>query len=331
LDAIRESRASGERYIVMAHARTSVVDREALFKEVRAGNPVVVFGDTSIARGLVDAQFDQPLRSIDSHGVEESESAYGLFIDRRGVQQVFQIGEKNMATAARLAYEWAAERLKEDEAGAQDVNTLAAGWTLVLQRSTFYDLNPHGKQNIFTLFYKLSNDGSTTYDWWNIEFRHESVPGKQAWGNDWRTADMWQKVWGRYNGLNYFVSDRDPTTTQGSTSVGVSVGTSAGYDGASVNASMSWSYTTSDVMINDQGDTSQARAQWYHNVNENQNVGKATYVVKPGATMRVPNGTTAPYNKWQECYQIQWMDPNFFVNNFYKHTVWWGGGTSCAF
>ena len=51
---------------------------------------------------------------------------------------------------------------------------------------------PYGRLNVRTLYYKLMNYKSTTYDWYDVHVRQQSVPGKGLWRDpDWRTADMY--------------------------------------------------------------------------------------------------------------------------------------------
>ena len=154
-----------------------------------------------------------------------------------------------------------------------------------------------------TLYYKLYNDNSGTYDWYDIHVRHQSVPGSQAWGNEWKTADMYTWIDANYYQSNYMLSDYQPTTTSGSTTVGVSVGVTAGEEGASVSSSLTWSYTISDVVVHDESDYDLELAKWHHDVNEGASVGSNTYQIEPGACIRVPNGNSM---NWKEHYGIKY-------------------------
>ncbi len=112
------------------------------------------------------------------------------------------------------------------------------------------------------------------------------MPGEELWSSGWKTADMYTWIDADYYQSNYFLSDYSPTTTSGATTVGVSIGVSAGEGGAQVSASQSWSYTISDVVVHDQSDYSQELAKWWHDVNEGKAVGSDTYQIEPGATIR---------------------------------------------
>lgn len=180
--------------------------------------------------------------------------------------------------------------------------------------------NPHGKLNILIDIYKLKSDGVSTYDWYFYEIRTQTVPGKVAYGSNWRTADTW--AWHyivpapRQYPPDYVVRKRwlvdyGPTTTVGMTTVTVTLEAAAGPEGPEVVYSYSWSYTIPDVKVHDLSDYSEHEANWWHDIDESKNVGKDTYQSKPGFAV-----------KTKQNYQI-FVDAKYEVQ-FAKPT-WWGG------
>ncbi len=99
-----------------------------------------------------------------------------------------------------------------------------------------------------------------------------------------------------YYNNNNMLSDYDPTTTVGATTVGVTIGASvSSSEGGSntVTVNLSWSYTVSDVIIHDMSDFYQELAKWWHDIDETKFVGSNTYMIEPGAVVRVPNNNIA--------------------------------------
>ncbi|ASJ02698.1 hypothetical protein A3L09_05230 [Thermococcus profundus] len=116
-----------------------------------------------------------------------------------------------------------------------------------------------------------------------------------------------------YYNSDGFLSDYSPTTTYGVRAVTVSIGAGAGESRAQASASQSWSYTIRDVVVHDQSDFSQELAKWWHDVAEDKAVGKDTYMIEPGATLRFPESGA---KEWKEHYGIRYAKP----------PKWWGLG-----
>jgi hypothetical protein len=276
------------------------VDQEFLKDQVLLGNPVIAVGETRVMKGLFEEQFDAgELRGMTPAGVEMRETAFA-YIHSLDMSWSFYTSEEDLAQAAALAHSWARQIMAEQKhmpAVTTAKDTTSPYFSSVHQRDwTSGDTwNPYGRMNVRTIFSKLYNDGSSSYDWFDIRFKHQTLPGSAIWSSGWRNADLYTWVDADYVNSSYFLSDYAPTTTQGASSVGVSVGVTAGADGASVNASISWSYTITDVPVYDQSDFSQELAKWWHNIDESKGVGSNTYMAEPGACVRVPSGHT-PYN-----------------------------------
>jgi len=91
----------------------------------------------------------------------------------------------------------------------------------------------------------------------------QSVPGHVAWGNDWRTADIWNWIDADYFGDPNVLIKYGPYTTIGQQTVSYTIGVVAGEQGAAVTASITRSYTVLDIEVYDQSDFSLQLAKWW--------------------------------------------------------------------
>lgn len=90
-----------------------------------------------------------------------------------------------------------------------------------------------------------------------------------------------------------------PTSSSGSYTTTAGLQANVGTDSVGFSLGISWGYTTDFVTIADQGDYSVQRAKWLHDVREDQNPGKNTYQIEPGATYKVPGDI---YGYWGDQY-----------------------------
>ena len=149
--------------------------------------------------------------------------------------------------------------------------------------------------------------------------RQQSVPGKELWSDsDWRTADLYTWIDADYYSDRGFLSEYAPTTTSGTSTVGVSVGVSAGENGTTVSASLSWSYSVPDVFVHDKSDYSLELAKWRHDVAEDKPVGSEAYQIEPGATLRFPQ--SGP-KVWGEHYGVKYGRPPTTVERLLSPTL----------
>lgn len=172
--------------------------------------------------------------------------------------------------------------------------------------SPLLDSNPHGRLNLIVPIKKLICDGVSDYDWYFYEVRTQTVPGRIAYGSNWRTSHTWAKhtVWSA--GTNRWLVDYNPTTTSGQTTVGVSLSAAAGPQGPSAGYSISWSYTISDVQVLDESDFSVHRAYWRHEIAEDKNVGMYTYMSEPGFVVKTKQNLWSFVDGW---YKVSWGQP----------------------
>jgi hypothetical protein len=298
-----------------SYARSNPRVKELVKRELLSGIPVIVLGKPEVLEGVFKGQFFAEV--VAGKGDEEIEEAtvYGYVVyPSNGVFNSTEFASFGSPwEALREAYKWALSHLKPNS-GAVKIESLSSGayWAYKSQLDvTSKDIwKPYGRLNIRTIYYKLINDGSSQYDWYDVHVRQQSVPGKELWNSDWRTADMYTWIDADYYNPNGFLSDYAPTTTSGTTTVSVSIGVSAGEDGAQVSVFQSWSYKIPDVRVYDESDYYQELAKWRHDIAENKAVGSNTYQIEPGATLRFPQNSL---HRWKEHYGAKYGKPK-----------WWG-------
>lgn len=323
----------------------SGAEGQLLRDEILAGNPVIITGMPQKLKKEIGAQLDPAVfegaipdsitsEIFDRHLSVEApgelplqETVFACYLGSDGVTRTFVTTELDPIKAAELAHEWALEAIAEQQKkNASDVSDLStdvsssatrgAYWQEKFQRSysSGDTYKPYCKINIRTIFSKLINDNNSTYDWWDVKFQHQIVPGCSTYGSEYHTAGLQQGLQATYRDPKYFLSTYSPTSTSGTSSVGVNIGVTSGTSGASVTLGANWSYTISSVKIHDMGNYEKNICAWWHEIDAAQPCGTNTYQVQPGATIRVPNGTSAPYTRWAEWYQHQ---------TAYRRVIWY--------
>jgi hypothetical protein len=233
--------------------------------------------------------------------------AFGVLASN-GISMTYYSSETDLMQSAYAAYRWAhssVEEVSKNQEMSPRTSANVGTWRLRNQRSWFSKdaYKDKGKINVTTTFYQLENDGSSKFDYWLIEFKLESVPGTIAYGSKWGTRAMYITLDADNGYSDYFLSEKSPSTTAtgGSGDVGVSLSLSG------PEVSKSWSYGGDGVSIYEKGDKGEGTAKWTHDMDWQGPKGQNTYEVKPGAIVRVPNGTQSPWSKWFEYYSVTWM------------------------
>jgi hypothetical protein len=311
-----------------------MIDEDFMQKEIAAGNFVITVGDSS--RDSVKAMFEsivgaedmdevrsrsavksyeapRRLTGISSDGARNYETAAAYYYTPY-LSKSFHTLEQNPTKAIEEAYLWALDRVVEEDSASfrleKATRQLKSGpyFKMIYQKSysTGSTYSPYGKINVWTHYDQVLNDGNGSYDFWNIAFQLQSVPGSIAFGSAWHTADMWNSVDVNAKNSRFFLVTYSPTSTQGTSTVGVNVGFTSSVTGPSATIGASWSYAISDVVVHDQSDFGNGVVSWWHDVNENATVGNSTYLIQPGASIRVPQGSTSVWNSLPEFYAVQW-------------------------
>lgn len=291
-------------------------------KEIEFGTPIILIGKMTIINETlneVNILHAIPLKIISQNDMEYLENIETIYVIltfpkiTTSVQlipsKIFIRNEVNM-NIIRDAYNWIIENnfflsekdktlLKEFTQSGQPY------WVQISQLDWSSGNNwcPYGKLNLRTIYYLLMNDYSDQYTWIGLHFRQQSVPGIQSCSSDYKTADMYTWIDADYYDINNFLSDYDPTTTYGATSVGITVGVYGGQGGVGVTATLSWSYIIPDVIIHDQSDYSLELAKWWHDIPEDKWAGENVYQIEPGSVVRIIQGKST---SWLEHYGVKY-------------------------
>ena len=321
---VKTMRVNPTQYIRAPHilvVESSYVENNPRLKqlvktEVLSGIPVIVLGDPSILHGTFKGQFFAEFVAGKGPGGRINHATvYGYVVyPSNGILQSKEFASiDSLSNALKEAYEWAVKNI-EPNAGTfkLGVEPLSSGayWSYKSQLdfTTGDNWKTYGRLNVRTSYYKLMNDGSSQYDWYDVHVKQQSIPGKELGWSDWRTSDMYTWIDADYYNPNGFLSGYSPTTTSGATTVGVSIGVSAGDEGAQIGASQSWSYTIPDVMVYDESDYSKELAKWRHHLARDKAVSKTTYQIEPGATLRFKEWDVGA-KVWREHYGIVYRRP----------------------
>lgn len=291
--------------------------KEFIKNEITRGNPIIMVGNTKLVNSTLEksrsfTQIIIPKIIADPNGKERNlDDEKIIFVilsfpdvlstikDLNIIPNKIFIRHKTDNLTLIEAYNWIITnnnffidkiRLK------QYTQTGEPYWVQISQADWSSGNNwcPYGELNVRTLYYKLMNDYSDQYDWYAIHVRQQSVPGILSCSSDYKTSDMYTWIDADYYNSNNMLSDYDPTTTVGATTVGVTLGVTVSSDNsATITVSLSWSYTVPDVIIHDRSDFNQELAKWWHDIDETKPVGSNTYMIEPGAVIRVLNNNVA--------------------------------------
>jgi len=175
-------------------------------------------------------------------------------------------------------------------AGGEDPGLLAAGWSLVYQGTSSHYKDPWGEIGRTTDYEFLTGDNNSTYDWWDTHHFMCTTAGSLKYGSDWQTAKAWVFHDIDYADSTHLLTKWGPTTTNANSTYSVSIGVSAGIDGASVSCSNSWSRTLPDVSVVDQSIKSYDDAKWREDYVKDCPAARNTFTFEPGAQARIPDG-----------------------------------------
>ncbi len=173
---------------------------------------------------------------------------------------------------------------------------------LLGELSYSWQFSPYGVLSVNDRLYMM-NDMNPFYNWFVYRFVIQTEPGDLYWKNGWRNSDLWNSIdVEAYNPPSH-LSDYNPTTTSGVSTVSVSVSASVS-DDPEVSVGMSWSYSLPDVVVHDLSSFSRGIASWWHDIDQSKFVGEDSYKIEPGAMIRVPQAPGTYL--WKVEYGAQW-------------------------
>lgn len=169
-------------------------------------------------------------------------------------------------------------------------------------------------------------DSSSTYDYWNSDLWIEVVP---YWNNGYAISDVVVK--GSVNcydfgGIGWTGPYQDiirygPGQTSGTSTASVSLDFSYNADsGATMGVSRGWSYSISDVVVNNRCIVAEDTFDWWHDVKENEAVGHNTFLAEPGIITRTLSAPGIPSQPFiiAEMYEVTFCHKFLWWYNDYK-------------
>jgi hypothetical protein len=277
---------------------------QLIAEELKLGNPVVCFGMKTV---LIQKAAEEIGSFFDPGNI--SYDAVGLLIDpATQAKWVFVLAEigtgamrsSSVTGASADAYSWASKAMSDADSGGR-VLLDGAYWSTREEYvwHSYDSFYPKGKMNLVLTTYRLENDASATYTWYTTKNFIEMVPGYWCYSNYWRNGGMVNEDdldAAGYHGNDELI-DYDPPTTSGQSTTTVGIGVTAGSDGAAVTASMSWSYSISDIVVQCGCQSDLELVYWDHNINEGWGdnvpaVARYTVNCQPGWVVRTSNGNS---------------------------------------
>lgn len=303
-------------------------DKDLLMLLMAKGNFIVSVGQTKInttksAAAMLDAiERNQKMKSAADNDADQSrmigtttsdgetemsvESVHAENYSPNG-WDTFNSTEQDVELAIAEALIWASQskpRILQAKAG-DDWGTYkrrVTGSATCNYKPTGGSTRAAGKINAIAEYYKKPNDGSSSYDWWYIRFKIESLPGYllKAQGVDAHEQFRNNLVVNSANfdsAQPFLLLDYSPLTSQNPSTFNI------GLDSSGVG-SISWAYTIQDVSVNFQGDSSQNDVKWTHDVNTTSASGRSTVTMQPGAMIRVRQDQGL-YNQFAQSYSAK--------------------------
>jgi hypothetical protein len=324
----------------LAGAQADVVEHIA--QMAMSGKPVVVIGPGFQRLGSEVGVGYTVAREETANGWVEIPAAANIMVvypqkrvDGRPVAALIQIAGGDRVERRSLVgkvmqtlheHQLSHQRIQSGD-GVDAGSTMAAttgDWPMVAERYWYsYDKwKDKGQLNLHKYYYQLPNDGSDTWDWRNVELDAQVVPGKVEWGSTWHTdwvdtmlkTNEWQM--GAYDWPRLL--EYRPNTTPSDPTYSVTLGTTAGTNGAAVTASQTWSYPIQDITVEDSSSWSDERFQVRHHYATDCNLSNWTSLLKPGLNIRYPQ----PYGSLilEDHWRCQWWRPNTWSH--YSTTNW---------
>jgi len=175
----------------------------------------------------------------------------------------------------------------------QPVSAQTGQWVLQKGYILSWYASPYGRLTGIFDMYKL-DEGSTSWDWYLIKVRIQTVPGKYVYGSDWRTDYTWSYNYIRYYYSYQYLLGYAPTTTTGTQTSGwtfnLGIGVAGKYPVPLPSGGWVNYWTSSDVQVKDMGDFVSHGAHWWNEINEGANVGMYTYLSEAAYIVMTYNG-----------------------------------------
>ena len=247
--------------------------------------------------------------------------SYGYHYDAiRDITTCYSIESENEDYATSHIVMWADEIIKEMNNSIQISSSIngskdSPSWGSEIRAWGERQCTDYGTYYSRTCYFE-ENTSSVTNRYFLADYNLQSVPNSNG-----RTAEMDILCDVDYYKSTNMLLDYDPTTTSGTSTASVSLGWSVDTSGGGINMSTGWSYTISDVSVNDNSNYGNNILHIRHDVDELKSVGANTYYVKPGyvasSTKSVDNGEF----RVQDTYHVQYCHLD---KGFWPWSPWYG-------
>lgn len=321
IDKSNWSKLSNSRSNILLVDEREPLDEKFLQGVLKAGNFLITVGNTHALKAVTESKEPEILTVEDDNGYIHGETGYGHYVSpNTGVIYTFWTTESDRNTAIMLAHEWALKTINEEK-NPVNVSKLHPAWAQKLQR--YYTsgdrFKPKGRLNIRTIYYILTDDGDSSKDWWTIEVNAETIPGVHLYSHfpAYKTNYIRSLLDADRNYSSFRLSDYEPSQDDGWCTGSLAISMS----GAGVPAS--WNYDCKSSAVFNNSDFSQERMDIKHQWNTDWCFTcRAPIVVKPGAVVEVPQGSTHVWNKIFEYHYMKSRAGPFVSAGWH---VYWNG------
>lgn len=269
-----------------------------------SGKPVFLTGDAPELMNALDVGFlGGDVASTDGVDATSGQSITGVFVNEDGsidtvtysFNSVSDLPRKAVGRASRMVIDHLHKDKSsggsEDDGGFSLMSTSSSSyWDLRATASYCAEKAPYGRVCYYASFLRLMEDGSSTYDWWNVVMETQATPGYVLWGNTWFTNRMWTLSDTDAYRLDNKLVDWGPESAYNLATVTYSIGTTAGVLGAVITNEMSVSYELDRVAAYQSSSGTYNDFSIRHEIDYGTGHAYTTYTTKAGFTERVPNG-----------------------------------------
>lgn len=257
--------------------------------------------------GSADLFLDNPYLPFVSYS--EGADTISIYCDGAGRYISHCVKGSNTDQAIAKTYCWIDSQLSFSSiSNAVRTDSYNLPWGEEYMSSGDYYHDGFGWMNVRTAYFCLSEE-NLRYNYYYAHHLLQSVPDSGK-----ATADMTVSCQNNQNNLTYL--NYGPTSTSGTTTVGVSFGSEISAGGPSSSYQVSWSYSVGDVTVNDQSNLATGLIKIWHNVDEKKSVGQNTYKVEPGKLIRVDCQEGPGYCIQRDVYSIQFFKDNLIFDEF---------------
>lgn len=233
-----------------------------------------------------------------------NEQIHCAYLDENGITYEYSISDRySESEAIRLAYEWVNNisenstdtiESKTEQCNVQEtVQSNSPHWSLI-GIITYSEplLNNRGSFALTIEVSQLMDFNDPEKDYFQL---HYYVYGTANSDDGYRLSEM-TLLYGLPEGTNVY--RHGPTNTSGTSgsTVGVNLGISGSGSGPGVSGGVSgsWSYSISDVTVDNRSSIADNNIEIIHDIDENRNVGKA-YCSEPGVMLTVDKEIDSNY------------------------------------